>query len=356
MKMKAAVCYGMRDIRVEDYEMPQCPEGSILVKVHACAICGTDKRIYTIGDYRAQYPVIIGHEIAGEVVEVAKGVTSVKVGDRVCVAPGHGCGYCKACKAGAPNLCVNPHPSMGYKLNGGFAQYIAVPEHIFRLGFVNKIPENLSYDEASMSEIIACCLNAHRTSKVNKGDTVLIIGAGPAGMIHAILSKLDGAEKVILAQRSTYRLEQAKKLFPDAVDRTVAMNDEDLAAVVKEETDGYGADVVYVCAPSHKAQEQAIQLAGPHGRVNFFGGVPKDDGIVSFEANLVHYKELFITGASSSLPETNREALELLSKHLIDGKKLVTNKFPLEKMKEALELAEARECVKVVVHPWEEDN
>ncbi len=353
--MKAAVTYGIRDIRYEDYEMPKCPEGSILVKVHACAICGTDKRIYTVGDYRAQYPVIIGHEIAGEVVEVAPGITSVKVGDRVCVAPGHGCGHCRACKSGSPNLCVTPHPSLGFKLNGGFAQYIAVPEHIFRLGFVNKIPENLTYDEASMSEITACCINGHRTSPVAKGDTVLILGAGPAGIIHAILSKLEGAEKVIVAQRSSFRLEQAKELFGDYVDRTVCMTEENLEDVVQKETDGYGVNVVYVCAPSHSAQELAIKVAGPHGKINFFGGLPKTDGIVSFEGNLVHYKELFITGASSSLPETNREALKLLSEHKIDGNKLITHKMSLEKIAEALAIAESRSCIKVVLHPWEEN-
>ncbi len=354
MTMKAAVTYGMRDIRYEDYPKPKCPKDSILVKIHACAICGTDKRIYTIGDYRAEYPVIIGHEISGEVVEVADGVTSVKVGDRVCVAPGHGCGYCRACKRGAPNLCVDPHPSLGFKLDGGFAQYIAVPEHIFRLGFVNKIPENLSYDEAAMSEIIACCLNAQKNTVVNKGDTVLILGAGPAGIIHSILSTLKGAEKVILAQRSRFRLEQAEKLFGDYITRTVVMSEEDLEKIIEEETNGYGIDCAFVCAPSASAQELAIKVAGPQGRINFFGGLPRDNRMITVDGNEVHYKELVITGASSSLPENNREALKLLSEKKIDGKKMVTDIYPLSKAQEALQFAEDGSCIKVVLHPWAE--
>jgi|LSQX01.1.fsa_nt_gb L-iditol 2-dehydrogenase len=354
MTMKAAVTHGIRDIRYEEYPKPKCPENSILVKIHACAICGTDKRIYTVGDYRAQYPVIIGHEIAGEVVEVAQGVTSVKIGDRVCVAPGHGCGYCKACKLGAVNLCVNPHPSLGFTLDGGFAQYIAVPEHIFRLGFVNVIPGNLSYDEAAMSEIIACCLNAHKNTAVEEGDVVLILGAGPAGIIHAMLSTLKGASKVILAQRSRFRLDQAEALFPEYISRTVAMDEEDLDRIIAEETEGYGVDCTFVCAPSKDAQENAIKLSGPRGRINFFGGLPKGNHIIAVDANTVHYKELVITGASSSLPETNREALRLLSEGKINGKKLITDTFPLSRVQEALELAESKACIKVVLHPWEQ--
>ena len=349
--MKAGVVYGIRDLRYEDINKPKLIDGSVLVKIHSCAICGTDKRIFTVGDPRAQYPVVIGHEIAGEIVEVSDKVKDFKVGDRVCVAPGHGCGYCKACTSGYPNLCVDPHPSMGYKIQGGFAEYIAVPEHIFRLGFVNRIPENLSYDEASMSEIIACCLNAHKNTAVHKGDVVLILGAGPAGIVHSVISKLKGASKVILAQHSHYRLEKAKALFPDAIDRVVALGEESLEDVIKEETGGFGADVIFVCAPSSQAQVQAISLAGPQGRINFFGGLPKNDKVISFDANQIHYKELHISGASSSLPESNREALNLLSRPLIDGNKLITHRFPLSDINEAFRIAESRNCVKIVINP-----
>ena len=348
-KMKAAVVHGINDLRLETVNIPDVPKNSIRIKVMTCAICGTDRRIYKVGDFRAEYPVITGHEIAGVVESVYPGITSVKEGDKVCVAPGHGCGYCPACRSGYPNVCTSPHPSLGYKLHGGFAEYMAVPEHIFRLGFVNFIPDNLTYTQASMSEIIACCINAQENAPVREGDTVLILGAGPAGIIHAHLSKINGAKKIIMTQRSTYRLERAKELFPDIIDDIIPSLDIDLNDKMNELTDGLGADVVYVCAPSKDAQEQALNLAAARGRVNFFGGLPKDNKWVNMDSNNLHYKELFISGASSSRPENNRLALRLLSERKIDPDKIITNIFDLENIKEGFDVMDSRQCIKVAI-------
>jgi len=353
-RMLAARVHGINDLRVEVMDTPVCPEHSILVQVQACTICGTDVRIYRKGDYRAAYPVVIGHEIAGRVVETAAGVTTVKVGDRVCVAPGHGCGECRMCRAGYPNVCTRPHPSLGYKLNGGFAEYIAVPEHIFRLGFVNPIPEGLSFNEAALSEITACCIHAQNNSKVSKGDTVLIMGAGPAGIIHAHLSKQRGARRVLLTQRSPGRLERASSTFGKVIDRTIVSSQEDLYAAVMEETDGEGADVVFVCAPSREAQEAATKLIANRGRINFFGGLPKDDCVDRINANDLHYKEYFIAGASSSLPEDNREALRILSEKQMDPALLLTHAFPLKEIHQAFDVIATGECIKVVINPQKE--
>lgn len=349
--MKAAVVYGQNQLRVEDAPIPEVPAGSFRIKVEACAICGTDRRIYKKGDYRAQYPVIIGHEIAGIVDEVAPGVTSVKKGDRVCVAPGHGCGECAMCKSGQPNVCLTPHPSLGYKLNGGFAEYMAVPEHIFRLGFVSSIPEGLSFEQASLSEIIACCLNAHRNAEVHPGDTVLILGAGPAGIVHAHLSRIEGAKRIIIAQRSTSRLQQVNERFPGLADYTLSTLEEGFEKKIKEICDGVGPDVIYVCAPSREAQEQALRMIGNRGRVSFFGGLPQNDCIIRLNANELHYKEFFISGASSSLPETNRKALELLKARAIDPDKMITHRFSLEDIDQGFDVMETKNCIKIIIKP-----
>ena len=347
--MKAAVIYQKNDLKIEELAKPEIPEGSILIKVKVCAICGTDLRIYRKGDHRASYPVVAGHEIAGIIAGLDDGITEFKEGDRVCVAPGHGCGQCRMCQTGKPNVCTSPFPSLGYKVNGGFEEYFAVPENIFRLGFVSRIPENLTFDQACLSEIIACCINAQENSPVYEGDTVLILGCGPAGIIHSQLAKISGAKKTVIAQRTSNRLEMARKRFD--IDRTVAMNQQDLKEAVMEETDGIGADVIYVCAPSRQAQELAVELIAPRGRINFFGGLPKDDRIVNFDANALHYKEFFIAGASSSLPEHNRKALELLSTGKIDPDLLITHKFALEDIHEAFDVAESRTGIKIVVNP-----
>lgn len=246
---------------------------------------------------------------------------------------------------------MTPHPSLGYKLNGGFAEYMAVPEHIFRLGFVNPIPDELSFEQASLSEIIACCLNAHRNAQVHKGDTVLILGAGPAGIIHAHLARLEGAGKIIMSQRSKGRLEAVQRDFPGLVDVCIASSEEDLIETVKANCDGYGPDVIYVCAPSREAQEQALQMINNRGRVNFFGGLPKDDCVVRLDANQLHYKEFTITGASSSLPETNRQALELLRTRAIDPDKLISQVYSLEDIDKGFSLMETKKCIKVVIKP-----
>ncbi len=345
--MKAAVIHAQGDLRLQDLPVPEVPEGSIRVRVKACAICGTDLRIYRKGDYRAQYPVVAGHEIAGVVEAVAAGVHTVREGDRVCVAPGHGCGKCRMCRIGYPNVCLSPFPSLGYRVNGGFEELFAVPENIFRLGFVNPIPDGLSFMQASLSEIIACCINAQRNVGVRKGDRVLVLGSGPAGIIHTQLARMSGAAKVILTQRSRARLELATSRFP--VDRAIASSDEDLEEAIREETHGEGADVVFVCAPSAEAQEMALRLAGPRGRINLFGGLPKGGSLISVDANVVHYKELFISGASSSLPEGNREALSLLAARAIDPDRLITHVFPFEKIVDAFDVAESKTGIKVVV-------
>ncbi len=345
--MKAAVVHAKGDLRLEELPLPEVPAGSIRVKVQACAICGTDLRIYRKGDHRAEYPVVIGHEIAGIVEAVAPGVKGVREGDRVCVAPGHGCGECRMCRAGHPNVCLKPFPSLGYKVNGGFQEYFAVPQNIFRLGFVNPIPERLSFRQASMSEIIACCLNGQRNSPVREGDVVLIFGAGPAGIIHSQLARTNGAGKVILTQRSRPRLELAAKRFP--IDRTVASSEEDLERIVMEETHGEGADVIYVCAPSAQAQELATRLVAPRGRINFFGGLPKGANTITLDSNALHYKEFFIGGASSSLPEDSREALRLLPERKIDADRLITHTFTIDQIVEAFDVAESKRGIKIVV-------
>lgn len=349
--MMAAVVHGKGDMRYEAVEKPAVQPGSFRLKVEACAICGSDKRIFRLGDFRAHYPVIIGHEIAGTVDAVAPGVTAVAVGDRVTVAPGYACGKCRFCKMGEPNLCSDPYPSMGYTLNGGFAEYLDVPPHIFREGFVNKIPENLSFEEACLAEIIACALNAQHNVNIQKGDTVLIIGAGPAGIIHAHLAKMYGAEKVTIAQRTQYRLTQAKELFGDVVDDTICGDDETLEQVYAERNSGRAPDVIFVCAPSAEAQETACRMVGPRGRVNFFGGLPAGKNMITIDANRVHYQEYQITGASSSRQVDNRLALELLSKHVIDGRKLITKIYPLKDVVEAFHFAEEKNCIKVVIKP-----
>jgi L-iditol 2-dehydrogenase len=222
------------------------------------------------------------------------------------------------------------------------------PENVVRLGFVNKIPDGVSFDEASMSELLACCLNAQENSPVCEGDVVLIMGAGPAGCMQIELSRIRNASKVLITQRSADRLEMASRFHPD---RVIASSSENLKEAVMQETNGLGADVVFVCAPSKEAQEEAMSLVAPRGRINFFGGLPKDACQIGINANETHYKEFFIGGASSSLARQNKEALDLIAAGKVSAEKYITHRFPLERIVEAFETVESRKAIKAVVNP-----
>ena len=348
--MSAGVVEAIGEIRVREVPQPELLDESLTIKVHACAICGSDVRIFTKGDPRATLPRIIGHEIAGEVVEVgARLDASYRVGDRVCVAPIHGCGQCKYCQSGKGNVCTNPQPSIGYASSGGFAQYIVPPESVVRAGGVNRIPAGLSYAEASMSELLACCINAQEKVAIQPGESVLILGAGPAGCMHIQLARCRAAGRIMVSQRSQYRLDMARRFGPDLV---INSSEEDLRERVLAETDGNGADIVIVAAPSAQAQQQALELVAPGGRVNLFGGLPKDACHITINANVIHYIECYLSGASSSLGRQNAEALQLIADGQVSAKDYITHRYALDKIAEAFQAVVERKSVKAVVYPW----
>lgn len=348
--MRAAVVEQLGVVKVKEVPKPDLIPGSMVIRVEACAVCGSDIRIFRKGDLRATLPRIIGHEIAGVIEELSSEVKGYKVGDRVAIAPGHGCGKRKYCLNGMGNVCIDPRPSVGYASSGGFAQYIVPPVNVVENGFINLIPDNISFEEASMAELLACCINAQERAEVTKGDTVIIIGAGPAGCMHVELARARGASKVILTQRSLPRLELAYEKFkPDVI---IAGEGQEVVEKVKMETDGLGGDVVIVAAPSPQAQELAFSMVAPRGRVNFYGGLPKDNKMITIDANVIHYTECSVTGASSSLGRQNREALELISKGLVNAREYITHRFPLEEAAEAFGVVENKKAIKAVVFPW----
>ena len=348
--MKAAVVEQLGVIKVREVPTPELIPESVLIRVEACAVCGSDIRIFRKGDPRATLPRIIGHEIAGVIEEVGSAVTGFKAGERVTVAPGHGCGECRYCKRGMGNVCINPRPSVGYASSGGFAQYIVPPANVVKNGFVNCIPADVDFEEASMAELLACCINAQERAEVGEGDTVLIMGAGPAGCMHIELARARGASKIILTQRSLPRLELTREKFkPDVI---IAGEGQEVIDSVKRETDGIGADIVIVAAPSPSAQELAFSMVAPRGRVNLYGGLPKDNRMITIDANIIHYTECSVTGASSSLGRQNREALELISKGLVSAREYITHRFSIDEAPEAFTVVEAKQAIKAVVFPW----
>lgn len=346
--MKAAVVEGIDKMVLKEVEMPKCEDNGVLLKVKACAVCGSDIRIFHSGNNRVKYPAIIGHEISGEVVEVGKYVTKFKVGDRVAVGADVPCGECAFCVSGIGNNCQINY-AMGYQFQGGFAEYLPLNSTVVNYGPVCKIPDNMSYEQGALAEPLGCVLNALELSPVKLGDNVVIIGAGPIGCMIVEVAKKMGAAKVILIQRSRDRLEMAKKTVN--ADVFVCSSEEDSIAKVLEETNGLGADVIFTACPSPEAQQDAIIMAKNRAIVNFFGGLPKDKEQVTINTNVIHYKELFVTGAHGAMPIHHMKAIDLISSGTIDVKPFITQTFPLDEVNEAFKAAEGHKGMRIIVKP-----
>jgi L-iditol 2-dehydrogenase len=208
--MKAAVLEGIDQLVVKEVPDYKVGLGEVLVRVKTCAVCGSDLRIMHSGNPRVKYPQIVGHEIAGEVVEVGAGVERLGVGDRVAVGADVPCGKCCWCQNGMGTNCAINY-AVGYQFPGGFAEYILLNELTVNQQVVNLIPDTLSFDEASLAEPLACAINGLEMSQLGVGDTLCIIGAGPIGCMMIELGRHMGATNIIVIQRSQKRLDMAKK-------------------------------------------------------------------------------------------------------------------------------------------------
>ena len=347
--MKAAVLESLDRIAVREVPDPTLPdEESLLLKVHACAVCGSDIRILHHGNPRVTPPQIIGHEIAGEVIAVGSRVTRFKVGDRVATGADVPCGECRWCREGLGNNCAINY-AIGYQFPGGFAERMPLNGTTVRYGAVHHIPDGLSYDEATLAEPLACCINGLELCNITLGDVVVVIGAGPAGCMMMRLARSFGAMRVLGVQRSRARVDVAYRL--GGADQVICTQDVDPVAAVLEATGGEGADVVITANSSVETHAQALQMVCNRGRINFFGGLPKGSPPIELDSNLVHYKELMVTGSHGSVPRQHRLALELLAAGVIQGKEYISHTFPLERIGEALAVAEGHAGMKVIVHP-----
>ena len=345
--MKAAVFEGIDQMVVKEVPTPEIDENSVLVKVMACAVCGSDIRIFHHGNNRVNPPAILGHEIAGQIVAVGSQVTKFRTGDRVAIGADVPCGECVFCEAGIGNNCQINY-AMGYQFAGGFAEYVLLNKIVVNYGPVHKIPDHVTYDEAAMAEPLGCVLNALELSNIKLGESVVIIGAGPIGCMIIGVARKMGATKIIVVQRSRPRMEMARKFGADVY---ICSSEEDSITRVLEETGGLGADVVITSNPSPEAQQDALKMAKNRGRVNFFGGLPKDKSIVSLDTNIIHYKELFVHGAHGQMPIHHQKALNLIASGAIDANQYISHSFKLDDINDAFATAEGHSGMRVVVHP-----
>jgi len=346
--VKAAVYEGIDRMSVKEMPKPAVGLGEVLVRVKSCAVCGSDIRIFHSGNDRVKPPQTLGHEIAGVVEEVGTNVKKFKAGDRVAIGADVPCGHCTFCEAGIGNNCQINY-AIGYQFPGGFAEHILLNETTVNYGPIHKLPDHVSFDEGALAEPLACILNALELTPVKLNDVVVIIGAGPIGMMLCRVAKAMGAAKTILINRSMRRLDIAKQL--KIADIYVCSKEQNETEAVLAETGGLGADVIFTSCPAPEAQVSAINMAKNRARINFFGGLPKDKSIVAINTNLIHYKELFVTGAHGSMPIHHSKAIEMISSGIIDVKPFFSHHFPLDDILRAFEAAENHEGLRVIVNP-----
>lgn len=345
--MKVARLYAPGDLRMEDAPVPEAGAGELTIRVRSCSTCGTDAKIFHHGHHNISLPRVLGHEIAGEVAEVGADVHEWSPGDRVQVIAAIPDGACHYCLRGQETVCEYLE-SIGYQHDGGFAEFMRVPRKVLDREGVNRIPEHVPFEAASLTEPLACVLNGQEIAGVGEGDVVVILGAGPIGCLHIRLARARGAARVILADINRGRLDLASRAQPDAV---IESGNEDPIDAVRKLTDGRGADVVITATGAGQAQEQALEMAARRGRISLFGGLPRDNPVIRFDSNLVHYRELFVLGAYGSAPRHNREALALISSGAVPVEDLITDRLTLDEVHRAIDTVTKGEGLKVVIEP-----
>ncbi|MEM4246621.1 MAG: alcohol dehydrogenase catalytic domain-containing protein [Candidatus Bathyarchaeia archaeon] len=346
-RMKAVLYYAPQDIRVEMAPIPSYGEDELRVKIDACAVCGTDLKSYNYGNPRIKAPLVMGHEFSGVVDKVGKLVRGFSPGERVVLPTVISCGKCYYCKRGWRNLCANP-VFMGFDYPGGMAEYVTVPARALKGGHVIKVPGTVKAAHAALAEPLGCVINSIENCGIQKGDTVVVVGAGPMGIMNGCVAKEYGAVKVILSEISPTRLRKAEGF---GFDLLVNPEERDLPKLVSEETGGIGADVVIVAAPAAKPQEEALQLVRKRGTVCLFASLPVGKSMLTIDSRKIHYGELRLVGTSDTTPRQMEEAVKLLSEGRIPADKLATHILKLDDIFKAFELMETGEALRAVLTP-----
>ncbi len=345
--MKAAVYKGKERIDVEDVDDPELDEGEVLVEIDACAVCGTDLRTFRHGDKKIEPPRILGHEFCGRVVD-SRAEANVSIGDRVVMYIVLLCGECRYCQMGRQNLCLN-RTTMSYHHDGAFAPLMKVPAKGVANGHLFKVESDMPSDQMGLAEPLGCVINAHGKLKIGLYDTVAVIGAGPIGVMHAVVSRLQGVQKVWMLDTMASRLEMAERFD---IDGTVQVkSDGSHLQRMSELTDGLGPSVVIVACSNAHAQADALEIVGKGGRVEFFGGLPKSAPTAVLNTNHLHYKEIVITGSYSEKMSDFQASQALIQSGRFPADKIITHHLPLERINEAFPLMESGEALKVCIQP-----
>ena len=340
--MRATIFEEPGKVSVQDRPTPEASTGEVRLRVGAASLCASDVRVYR-GEKSARAGVIPGHEIAGVVDQIGSGVTGLAEGDRVILCPIVSCGHCRFCQTGKRNRCINRR-TLGYDIDGGFAESLLVPAAIVGRGQVFPIPDALPLDVAALTEPAACVTASLELCRTQVGDSLFIIGAGPMGLLHVLLGRAAGAAPIIVSEPLAERRETARRWGADLV---LDPADDDVGAAVKDATGGYGADAVVLSVGVPELVVPALEAVRPQGVVNMFAGFPPGKP-VPFDPNHVHYGEVVLTGSQNATSDQYRRTVALLP-HVAHIDELVTNRYHIEDAPQAYASRLAMEGLKSLV-------
>src|SRR6476661_3415509 len=352
-EMQAAVYHGQNDVRMETVPVPEISAGEILVRIHTCGICGTDLKKISTGSHSA--PRIFGHEMAGQIVAMGEGVENFRLGDRVMVFHHIPCGNCYYCRHKVFAQCPvykKVGATAGFEPSGGgFAEYIRVMDWIVKKGAV-KIPDGVSYEQASFIEPVNTCLKAIESLHLQAEETVLVIGQGPIGVILAALAKRTGAT-VVTSDLYPQRLKISESF---GLEHNVSAGSEDPAQWVRGLSDGRGADAVILATAGNSLIKPAMDATRAGGRIMLFAQTQRSE--VAIDPAAVCVDEKTLMGSYSASVDLQDENVRLVFSGEIDFARLISHRFPLEKSVEAIQLAShpAPDSMKIVIQPgleWE---
>ncbi len=346
--MKAVLLFEAGRLEVRNVSIPECPIGGVLVKVKACGICSADAKMAANGHRALVYPRIPGHEIAGVVVESR--TDCCRVNDHVQVAPGMRCGTCRTCMTGRDNLC-GKREIFGFTIDGGFSEYVAVPLEGSVVGAVQSIPDHLSFAEASLAEPLACCINAQDKMAVQRGDTVLVLGGGPLGLLHCISARYNGADAVWVSEVNPNRRNVADA-FGASSAFDPAANDIDRA--VAEATKDNGMDVIILACSDIVPDEKLLSLLAPGGRVSVFSGVSPLLSPPRMDIGRVHYNEISITGAYGCTADQNKRAMEIIASGNFPFKDLITHRTTIDAIQLGIDYTQSKSGLKSIMEVHDE--
>jgi L-iditol 2-dehydrogenase len=344
MSMKAAVVKSNSNIEIKNIENQSVGPGDILVKMRACGICGSDvEKVF--GKY-GQPSMRLGHEPAGTIMEVGSEISNFSVGDRVFTHHHVACysDDCHECNHGNETMCKKYYESNLEPC--GLADEYIVPEWNVKHGGVLKIPDSMSFEDAAMIEPLACCIRAWNKFTHKNNDSIAVLGIGPTGIMHALLAKIYGFEKIFCLDFNEFRLDFAKKF------EAIAINSGNTNALeqIKSETANQGVDVVIVATSSLNALKDAVNFVRKGGTIVMFG-VPSKGAMIDLDMSIIYSKEITIVSTYAASDFDTKEALEKISNKKINVKQLITHKYQLDECQKAFEHARSgQNAMKIIIN------